>query len=178
MKAIFRALVVFVVGGCAFVHAANNVVLPKFSDYPVDVYNGKLKVPTYYKEVDNEWRDDMGKLVAPPVINFAGKYYIGIHSCGAGCRYYTLSNLASGSDSNALDMFSNDEGHPQKTSDGRTYVTSLVSQPDSKMLVAQYYIDQSTISKEECRERIFSLSDDGKEVRPITRTINNCEEFR
>ncbi|MGF6601578.1 hypothetical protein P3T23_006322 [Paraburkholderia sp. GAS448] len=177
MKVIFRALAFFVVSGCSFVYASDNNTLPRFSDYLVNVYRGQLKVPTYYKKTGGEWRDDMGKLVAPPEINFAGKYYIGIHSCGADCRYYTLSDLASGSDSNALDIFSNDEGRPQTTSDGRTYITSLVGRPDSKMLVAQYHIEQDATSKAECRERIFSLSEDGKEVKPITRTVNFCEEF-
>ncbi|MGF6968976.1 hypothetical protein OKW43_006004 [Paraburkholderia sp. WC7.3g] len=176
MKAIFRALMVFFVGECAFVHAADNRTLPNFSDYSVDVYHGTLKIPNYYKKVDGAWRDDWGKMVSPIGINFAGKYYIGTHSCGGGCRYYTLSNLVSGSESNALDMFSNDERRSQKTSDGRNYVTSLVSQPNSKMLVAQYHIDRSAISEEECRERIFYLSDDGKEVRPITKTVNFCDE--
>ncbi|TDN70784.1 hypothetical protein [Paraburkholderia sp. BL10I2N1] len=176
MKFIFRALAIFIAGGCAVVHATNGNVLPKFVEYSVNVYHGQLKVPAYYKKTDGEWRDDMGKLVQPPGVNFAGKYYIGVHSCGADCRYYTLSDLVSGSDSSALDMFSNDQGHPLKTSDGRTYMTSLVSRPDSKMLVAQYHIEQGDATKEQCRERFFSLDDDGKEVRPITKTLNFCTE--
>ncbi|MGF6305770.1 MULTISPECIES: hypothetical protein [Paraburkholderia] len=114
MKAIFRVLMVFFASECAFVHAADNGALPNFSDYSIDVYHGTLKIPTYYKKVDDAWRDDVGKTVAPIGINFARKYYIGTHSCGASCRYYTLSNLVSGSESNALDMFSNDEGPLKK----------------------------------------------------------------
>ncbi len=119
----------------------------------------------------------MGKLVAPLQVNFAGKYYIGLHSCGAGCRYYTLSDLTNGSDSNALDVFSNANRRPQRISDGREYISSLVSHSDSKMLVAQYHIAQSAKSSEECRERIFVLSDDGKSIKPITETTRSCEEI-
>ncbi|SEI61109.1 hypothetical protein [Paraburkholderia diazotrophica] len=180
MKAIFLVLTLLLAfaSQCVCTYAADSGTIPNFSDYPVEVYNGHLKVPNYYKKTDGEWRDDMGKLTAPPEINFAGKYYIGSHSCGAGCRYYTLSDLASGSESNALDMFSNDERHSPKTFDGRSYVTSLVSRPDSKMLVAQYHIEQGATSKEECRERIFLLSDEGKKAKPITKTINHCEDFQ
>lgn len=179
MKSILRALAFFiVVSGCTLSHASDNGGLPKFSNYSVNVYRGELKIPDYYKKIDGDWRDNMGKLVAPPAVNFAGKYYIGTHSCGSGCIYYTLSDLTTGADSNALNIFSSDGEHPQKTSDGRTYITSLVSQPDSKMLIAQYHIDPNATAKEECRERIFSLSDDGKQVRAITKTVDYCEQTR
>lgn len=118
----------------------------------------------------------MDKLVAPPGVNFAGKYYIGLHSCGAGCRYYTLSDLTDGSDSNALDMFSNANGRHQKISDGREYISSLISRSDSKMLIAQYHIEQTATSPEECRERFFVLRHDGKNIKPITETIRFCEK--
>lgn len=159
----------------ATAYAAETTVTPKFSDFPAGVYGGKLHIPSYYVKSDDMWRDDMGKTVAPPKVNFAGKYYIGVHSCGTECRYYTMSDLTTGNDSKALDMFSSDGEKPQKTSDGRTYVTELLSRPDSKMVVAQYHIDPSASKPEECRERIFLLSDDEKKVTPITATIPSCQ---
>jgi hypothetical protein len=159
----------------ATAYATETTVAPKFSDFPAGVYGGKLHIPSYYVKSDDMWRDDMGKTVAPPKVNFAGKYYIGVHSCGTECRYYTMSDLTTGNDSKALDMFSSDGEKPQKTSDGRTYVTELLSRPDSKMVVAQYHIDPSASKPEECRERIFLLSDDEKKVTPITATIPSCQ---
>lgn len=177
MKNLLRVAIFFAAVGCSASHAVDSI-LPKFSDYPAEVYSGKLKLPTYYKKMGDVWRDDMGKMVSSPMINFAGKYHIGIHSCGVGCRYYTLSNLVNGSDSDALDMFSNDADRPQKTSDGRFYITDLIGRAGSVMLVAQYHIEQSGALKEECRERIFYLTDDGRKIKSITKTINRCEKFQ
>ncbi|WP_245616628.1 hypothetical protein [Paraburkholderia acidipaludis] len=155
---------------------AEKGVPPKFSDYTTEIYKGQLKIPNYYQKTDDGWRDDMGKLVAPLEINFAGKYYIGLHSCGAGCRYYTLSDLSSGTDSSTLDIFSNADGHSQKISDSHEYTSTLVSRANSKMLIAQYHIEQTTTLPEECRERIFVLSDDTKSIKPITDTIKFCQK--
>ncbi|MFC0401240.1 hypothetical protein [Paraburkholderia rhizosphaerae] len=177
MKIMYSILTFFFVCACVVVRAADNGLSPEFSDYRVNVYRGRLKVPVYYVKIGNKWRDDMGKMVSPPVINFSGKYHIGIHSCGADCRYYTLSNLMSGADSGALDPFSNAGEQPNKTSDGRIYITNLISRPDSKMLIAQYYIDRDVDSEGKCREQIFTLNDDGKRVMPITKTIDSCRQF-
>lgn len=100
------------------------------------------------------------------------------HDCGAGCRYYTLSNLESGSESSALDIFSNDNGRPQKTSDGRFYVIDLLSQPGSRMLIAQYHIERGGGKKEGCREKFYYLVGDGGRVKPIAKTMNSCEKIR
>jgi hypothetical protein len=178
MKNLFRAAIFFATAGHTFAYAVDGIVFPKFSDYPAKIYQGELKLPTYYRKIGDVWRDDMGKMVSAPVINFAGKYHIGIHSCGADCRYYTFSDLASGSDSDVLDMFSNQTARPLKTADGRVYIADLISRADSAMLVAQYLIEQSGTLKEECRERIFSLTDDGKEIKSITKTINRCEKLQ
>jgi hypothetical protein len=178
MKTILRVLILLVATSYALAHAKGVGMLPKFSDYSVDAYRGPLRIPSYYKKDGEDWRDDMGKLIAPPAINFAGKYYIGIHSCGADCRYYSISDLADGSESNALDMFSNDGSHPQKTSDGRSYIVNLLSRPTSNMLVAQYHIEQNQTSEQECRERVFLLRGDGKQVKSITGTISFCEKYQ
>lgn len=154
--------------------AAGDNAVPKFSDYPSPTYSGTVHIPSYYVKSGDVWRDDMGKEVSPPTINFAGKYYIGLHSCGTECRYYTLSDLTTGSDSKALDMFSSDGEKIQTTSDGRTYVTELISQPNSKLLVAQYHIDQSPSKPAECRQRMFVLDDNGDKITPVTKTLVGC----
>ena len=146
-----------------------------FADYPAAAYTGSLRIPSYYvRDAGGVWRDDMGKQVAPVAINFAGRYYIGLHSCGTGCRYFTLSDLSNGRDSKALDMFSSHGGEPTRTKDGRSYVTELIAHPESTMLVARYHIDGSAAHTPECRERIFVLTDDGQNVAPITGTIQGC----
>jgi hypothetical protein len=175
MNFAIHMLVVLLAGNSFVALAADEKVLPRFSEFSIATYHGSLKIPDEYRKINDGWRDDMGKLVAPVEINFAGRYYIGVHSCGAGCRYYSLSDLSNGSDSNALDMFSNADGHPRRVSDGREYTSNLVFRPGSRMLVAQYLIQQSTTFPDECRERIFVLSDDGKKIRPITGTIEYCE---
>lgn len=119
----------------------------------------------------------MGKLMALPNINFSGKYYIGSHSCGADCRYYSLSDLSDGSDSNALDTFSDDGGNTSENRRRRIYVTTLVSRPNGRMLIVQYHITQSDPSKEKCRERFFSLSDDERKVLPMKKPLNLAKDL-
>ena len=70
---------------------------PRFEDYQVAVSTGTIHQPKWIRHIGgDEWRDDMGKLVDPPEINFAGKYFVAVHSCGTGCRYYTMTDLSSG----------------------------------------------------------------------------------
>jgi hypothetical protein len=154
--------------------AADGTIMPKFSDYPTAIYTGSLHIPSYYIKSGDVWRDDMDKEVSPPHINFAGKYYVGLHSCGTECRYYTLSDLAEGSESSALDIFSSDGSEPKKTSDGHNHVTELISKPDSLMVIAQYHIDHYLNIPPQCRERMFLLSKDGKKVSPISGIFNTC----
>ena len=155
--------------------AEDHPSLPNFADHPAAPYAGSLRIPSYYvRDTSGLWRDDMGKQVAPVEINFAGKYYIGLHSCGTDCRYFTLSDLSSGRDSKALDMFSSDGREPTKTKDGRPYVTELIAHPESTMLIARYHIEPSADHPAECRERIFVLSDDGQSAMPVTGTMLGC----
>lgn len=154
--------------------AQNRLNNPEFSNYPATIFVGRLMIPPYYVKSADVWRDDMGKQVAAPTVNFAGKHYVGLHSCGTECGYYTLSDLSTGKDLKALDMFSSDGEKPLKTRDGRTYITELVTRPDSAMIVARYRIDESSGHPAECRERIFTLSSDGQKVAPITGTIKGC----
>lgn len=145
-----------------------------FAKHPSALYQGSLHIPKYYKKTDSGWRDDDDKLVEPPVINFAGKYHIGIHSCGMECRYYTLSDLSAGKDLNSLDIFSSNGKTPAKTQDGRSYITELLSKADSKILVVKYYIAASNGKPSECRERKFIL-DDNLKITAIPNTFSSCK---
>lgn len=155
--------------------AENNHRRSKFSDYSVSIYVGRTIIPSFYVKTGDTWRDDMGKGVDPPIINFAGRYHVGLHSCGAECRYYTLSDLSNGRGSKALVMFSSDGEKPTRTKDGRPYVTDLLTRPGSAMIIAQYHIEASAEHSAECRERAFIYSRSHDVIKPITPTIKGCE---
>ena len=143
---------------------------PRFEDYTVAVYTGTMQWPKWIRRVgDDEWRDELNKLVEPPVVNFAGKYFVAVHSCGTGCRYYTMTDLSSGRELNLLKDFGAAEA-PPKTREGYPYVTDLLTRANSKLLVAQYHVNSSR--GEECRERAFLF--DGKLIIPLTNTRQTC----
>ncbi|HZS45287.1 MAG TPA: hypothetical protein VFC63_09320 [Blastocatellia bacterium] len=143
---------------------------PRFEDYKVAVYSGPIHPPKWINHVgSDEWRDYRGKLVEPPEVNFAGKYYVAAHSCGTECRSYTLTDLSDGRELDLLTDF--DAGdHQPKTRDGYTYITVLVTRANSRLLVAQYHVKLPGV--EECRERAFVL--DAGKIRPITKTRRSC----
>lgn len=147
--------------------------LPRFEDYTIAVYSGRLHMPPAMRRAgDDEWRDDAGKLVHSPHVNFAGKYFIAIHSCGTGCRYYTLTDLSSGRELDLLKDFDAAEP-PPKTREGFTYITDLVTRAESKLLVAQYHIDSPRGA--ECRERAF-VFEQGK-LTPLGGTRRSCTDY-
>jgi hypothetical protein len=149
------------------------VVLPQFDDYKVPLYKGTIHTPKWIHRGDSgEARDKLGKLVEEPEINFGGKYFLAVHSCGTGCRYYTLTDLSSGRDLNTMDDFATGDPAP-KTRDGHDYLTELFSHPDSRMLIAQYHVELGPENKE-CRERAF-LFEEGK-LKPITNTRRACRK--
>ena len=151
--------------------SAQNV--PPFEDYQVPVYRGKIHQPRWIRHVaDGEWRDNLDKLVDVPEVNFAGKYFIAVHSCGTGCRYYTLTDLASGVDLDLLRHFNAGDPAP-KTRDGSPYVTDLITRANSKLLVAQYHVDSH--GGTECRERAFVF--DGDKLRAISKTRQTCTRY-
>ncbi len=48
--------------------------LPRFEDYKVPVYKGAIHRPEWIRHIGgDEWRDNLGKLVDAPEVNFAGK---------------------------------------------------------------------------------------------------------
>ena len=145
----------------------------RFEDYEVVIYRGTIHMPKWIRRVaDDEWRDEVGKLVERPEINFAGKYFVSVHSCGTGCRYYTMTDLSSGRELDLLKDFGAAEP-PPKTREGYPYVTDLVTRANSKLLVAQFHIDSPR--GEECRERAFIL--DGKKITPVTDTRRSCRNY-
>jgi hypothetical protein len=142
-----------------------------FLGLEVGIYTGKLMLPTGYVVVDGIWRDNVGKEIAEPKVNFAGKYWVGLHSCGFGCRYYSMVDLSSGTETHMLDIFSSTDP-PAKTRDGHLYFSNLVTRAQSKMLIAQYHVTLDPVGTEECRERVFTM----KEIYliPLTKTKIGC----
>ena len=97
---------------------------PQFNDYETRVYSGTIHPPKWIRLVgNNEWRDDLGKLVEAPEVNFAGKYFVSAHSCGTSCRRYTMSDLSSGRELGILKAFDAAEPAP-KTREGHPYVVA------------------------------------------------------
>ncbi|GEM_PF-2008493 len=116
--------------------AVTNISSDLFKEYLVSVYQGQIIPPEGYIQKDDIWFDDLGKAVNPPVINFAGSYNISSHSCGSGCRYYTLTNLTNGKDFS--EIFANFVSG-QENNTAINYFIELVSKPDSNLLLARYY---------------------------------------
>ena len=137
----------------------------RFEDYKVEIYTGIIHTPRWIRHVaDDEWRDELGKLVDPPKINFAGKYFVSAHSCGTGCRYYTLTDLSSGRELNLLKDFGAREPRP---------TTDLVTRANSKLLVAQFRIDSP--NGEQCRQRVYILQ--GEKIKAVTDTRRTCTDY-
>jgi hypothetical protein len=163
MKILKHIIFLFIV--CTTV-SAQQKSSPRFEDYKTSLFKGKIHTPKWIKKIsDGEWRDDLGKLVESPEVNFARKYYVAAHSCGTGCRYYTMTDLSSGRELELLDNFASTEPLP-KTSDGRQYLTILYYRYNSRLLIAQYLVDFDS-EKEKCRERAF-LFESGR-LKPITK---------
>lgn len=144
-----------------------------FSDFPVEIVD-VAEVPVgYSRDPSGAWRDSFGKMVESPAVNFSGRYYVGLHSCGAGCRYYSLTDLQNGDDqSSLLEMFGSTDP-PSRTRDGHTYITNLVMRPGSSLLIAQYIIDAP--GGEICRERLFVLA--GSVIKAMTPTRGRCGDW-
>jgi hypothetical protein len=171
MKILTHIIFLFIV--CTTV-SAQQKNSPRFEDYKISLFKGKIHTPKWIKKIsDGEWRDDLGKLVESPEVNFAGKYYVAAHSCGTGCRYYTMTDLSSGRELELLDNFASTEPLP-KTSDGRQYLTILYYRYNSRLLIAQYLVDFDS-EKEKCRERAFLF--EGGKLKPITKIKYKCSKL-
>ena len=140
----------------AFTLQVKAQTAPRFEDYKVAIYTGAIHQPKWIRRGEaGEWRDELDKLVEPPEINFAGKYFVAVHSCGTGCRYYTMTDLSSGRELKFLKDFG---------------AADLLTRANSKLLVAQYHVNSPR--DEECRERAFLF--DGKLITPLTNTRRTC----
>lgn len=146
----------------------------RFEDYNVKLYTGRIHQPNWIRRgADGEWRDELGKLVEAPTINFAGKYFVAMHGCGTYCRYYTMTDLSSGREIDLLKVF----GTGETTSDGYAYLAELITRPNSRMLVVQWRFDSSRIDRrDDCRERLFVLN--GAKLTPITGTRRSCTQYQ
>ncbi|MGB0063472.1 MAG: hypothetical protein WBP85_03430 [Terracidiphilus sp.] len=147
----------------------------QFEQFPAEVYKGPIRIPTgLHKDENGEWQDALGNSVAPPEVGFAGEYYLPVHSCGTGCRYYDLISLRTGKTIPEISMFGTGDPMP-KTRDGHPYLTILYYKPDSRLLIAEYHLDFDELNKQEtCRQRYFVLAD-GK-IKPISKTFSFCTE--
>lgn len=144
---------------------------PSFEDFPAKKYTGKIILPKWIKrEGPDEWRDQFDKLVDEPEINFAGKFFVALHSCGTFCRYYTLTDLSTGKESGLLDHFNTGQPEP-KTTKGLLNVSNLRFTADSNLIVVEYMVKLP--SGEQCREKKFVL--DKKELRPVTKLRVGCK---
>ncbi len=175
MTCSFRLIFLILLSCCSFLAQDK---LPRFEDYQVSVYTGKMCLPEWARrEKDDCWRDQLGKCIGEhPEVNFSGKYFAIVHSCGTSCRYFTLTDLSTGRELKALDMFGSGES-PSRTRNGLEYLTGIVTRPNSRLLIAQYEIQQiqRSVENSECRERSFLF--DGERLKPITSTRRSCRKF-
>jgi hypothetical protein len=173
----YKTVQVFLVGAvlCSISSAWSQARQFQFEKFPAKVYQGPIRLPAgLHLDKEGAWRDALEKWVAPPEVSFAGEYYLAGHSCGAGCRYYQLENLRTGTDLPAISIFNGAEPLPV-TKDGHPYLTMLYARPDSRLLIAEYHLDFDDPEKTEtCRQRYFVL-EDGK-LRPISKTFPFCTE--
>lgn len=137
--------------------SGKNKVL--FDQYRIDVYKGTIHPPSGFVHKTDGWWDEMGKRINSVEINFAGQYYLGLHSCGAGCRYYSLTNLADGKDlSRLLERFTSNPD------EGKQAFFELFFQKNSQLLIARYFKDSYTTNYQEC---LFLLKNE--QLKNITR---------
>lgn len=167
------------IAGCVLALSATLVVMaapqdmsPASADpYRVDVYKGPMySLKGYVHDAKSGWRDEEGKTVEPPHVNFAGRFYVAAHSCGAGCRYYSMSDMKTGEEYSALRMFDSMDP-PPRTKEGYPYMTELLTHAESRMFVARYHIDG--LGKELCREKVFLLQQNN-ELIPVGGTRMIC----
>lgn len=130
---------------CATDVNSSNKVQVLFDQYRVEVYKGSIQIPSGYTHKEDMWIDELGKRVDPIEVNFAGQYYLGLHSCGAGCRYYTLNNLENKKDLSALlDQFTSNPDEGKKT------FIQLFYQKNSQLLIARYFTDDTFENFHDC----------------------------
>ncbi|WP_167629357.1 hypothetical protein [Aquipseudomonas alcaligenes] len=141
-----------------------------FQDHQVTVYKGQITIPEGYRFSGGLWFDETGKATNAPSINFAGKYFIGLHSCGQGCRYYTLTDLITGNYNSSLQIFSSGGESQDKERPSNTYYIELLFKQYSNILIAQRYTQLEM--EEVCMETHFIFEDNK------LRTIKDNQQCR
>lgn len=154
MKKVIMCLFCFLL-----VHA--NELLEEFNKYPANVYQREYKIPKDYQCSNKECKDINNKLVDLS-INFAGKYSIIAHSCGTGCRFYSMLNIENGEDN--LKILSQFNTMPDL--DGKEAIDDLLSKSNSRLLVVR------TISDTDCKQKKFLL--DNNTLKPISQ-FESCK---
>lgn len=135
----------------------------EFSKYPATLYQGKHKIPKDYQCSNGECRDINNKIVDLS-INFAGKYSIIAHSCGTGCRFYSMLNVESGDDDfMILSKFNTTPDMNNKDS-----IDDLLSKKDSNLLIAKYQYSNNT-----CKQEKFIFKNNVLES--LTKKLESCE---
>lgn len=123
-----------------------NDLLEEFNKYSTKIYQGEYKIPKDYQCNNGECRDINNKIVDLS-INFGGKYAIIAHSCGTGCRFYSMLNMENGEDNfKILSQF-----NTTPDLDGKDTIDDLLSKSDSRLLVVR------TISDTDCKQKKFLL---------------------
>lgn len=120
----------------------------------------------------------MGKVINPPAVSVGGRYYIAWHSCGAACRYFTLSDLSSGRESAAPSIFSNKGIEPMRDEWGRAVVVDINSRPDGFLIQVKYHVDSMDGHPEDCTERYYVLNKGGSKIRAVTSTLRGCKMMK
>lgn len=139
-----------------------NELLEKFDEYPATIYQGEHKIPKDYQCSNGECRDINNKLVDLS-INFAGKYSIIAHSCGTGCRFYSMLNVENGEDN--LKILSSFNTIPDVN--GKETINDLFSKNDSRLLVVK------TIGDTGCKQETFLF--DGNSLELLSQ-LESCIE--
>ena len=147
----------------------------QFEQFPVEVYKGNIRIPKWlHMEKDGEWTYITSRSASPPEGTFAGEYDLDGLTCGTECHFYEMTSLRTGVDVREISIFDSAEPLP-KTKGWHPYLTELFYQPDSRLLIVQYYLDLDNPNKHEsCRQRYYIL-ENGK-LRPISKTFLFCTE--
>lgn len=101
--------------------------LPKFADFPVEVYRGRLAKPV----LDDEWRRERPELYSysrENAVMAAGRYVLVVSTCGSACRSPDLVDAKTGT---PLDMPSVSGWRELHDGD----FTPILTRPDSRLVV-------------------------------------------
>lgn len=138
-----------------------------FGQYPSQAFEGKYNIPPAYKLQSNGWeyKDENNISIGEIKINFAGKFCVILHSCGSGCRFYSLLDLENGiEDYEILSSFNTIPDEREKSS-----IDELITHKESNLLIVQSFFDNS------CTQSSYLLQDTkGKKYLKILSNNTPC----